>query len=81
VPGFVSLGVNSVERELKAIRDSPMLFMEWPNIEIDDQKITLKSSITKVTITKSNERTGDKGIQSIYTVCPILDPRNNNVIE
>ena len=70
-----------MKRDLKAIGDSPMLFMEWPNIEIDGKKITLRSSVTKVTITKSNERTGEKGIQSIYTVCPILDPRNNNVIE
>ena len=45
-----------MKRELKVIGDSPLLFMEWPNIEIDEQKITLKSSVTKVTITKSDER-------------------------
>jgi hypothetical protein len=70
-----------MKKKEEAIGDSPMLFMEWPNIEIDDKKVTLKSSVTKVTITNSNERNGQKGIQSINTVCPIMDPRINRVIE
>ena len=76
----MSLGVYSMEKELKAIGDSPMLFMEWPNIEIDGKKITLRSSVTKVIITQSKENIAQKDNHFMYPLCPIMDPRIKNSV-
>lgn len=69
-----------MKKKGEAIGDSPLLFMEWPNIVIDDRKITLRSSVTKVTITKSNENIGQKENHFFYPLCPIMDSRIKNSI-
>jgi hypothetical protein len=41
----------------KELEDSPMLFMDWPNITLGEGEIVLKSSITKV---KISDKGGDQ---------------------
>jgi hypothetical protein len=69
-----------MKKKQDSIGDSPMLFMEWPDIEIDGKKITLKSSVTKITITESAKSIEQKGNHFIYPFCPIMDSRIKNSI-
>jgi hypothetical protein len=69
-----------MKKKGEVIGDSPLLFMEWPNIEIDDRKITLRSSVTKVTITKSSEDAGQKENHFFHPLCPLIESRIKNSI-
>lgn len=40
-----------MEEKWKRMDESPMIFMDWPKIEVEEDNIILKSRITKVTIT------------------------------
>lgn len=69
-----------MKKKGETVGDSPLLFIKWPNIEIDDRKMTLKSSVTKVTITKSNEDTGQKESHFFHPLSPIMESRIKNSI-
>ena len=52
---FFNIGDGVLEHRLEEkwenMDESPMIFMDWPNIEVREDEIVLKSRTTQVTIT------------------------------
>jgi hypothetical protein len=38
----------------KDMLESPMIFMDWPEIEVNEENIILKSSVTRIIIGNKN---------------------------